>query len=124
MKYALIGRTLGHSYSVPIHAGFGNSDYILKNLEPEALEGFIKGKDFCGLNVTIPYKQAVMPFLDEIDDSALAIGSVNTVVNKNGRLYGYNTDIDGMRLLAKKAGISLSGKKVLVLGSGGTSLTA
>ena len=124
MKYALIGRTLGHSYSVPIHAGFGNSDYILKNLEPEALEGFIKGKDFCGLNVTIPYKQAVMPFLDEIDDSALAIGSVNTVVNKNGRLYGYNTDIDGMRLLAKKAGIALSGKKVLVLGSGGTSLTA
>ncbi|MBP3940859.1 MAG: AAA family ATPase [Christensenellaceae bacterium] len=124
MKYALIGRTLGHSYSVPIHAGFGNSDYILKNLEPEELEGFIKGKDFCGLNVTIPYKQAVMPFLDEIDDSALAIGSVNTVVNKNGRLYGYNTDIDGMRLLAKKAGISLSGKKVLILGSGGTSLTA
>lgn len=124
MKYALIGRTLGHSYSVPIHAGFGNSDYILKNLEPEALEGFIKGRDFCGLNVTIPYKQSVMPFLDEIDDSALAIGSVNTVVNKNGKLYGYNTDIDGMRLLAKKVGISLSGKKVLVLGSGGTSLTA
>lgn len=125
MKYALIGRTLSHSYSIQIHAGFGNPDYCLKNIEPEELETFIKNKAFCGLNVTIPYKLAVMPFLDRIDESAKAIGSVNTVVKEeDGTLIGYNTDIYGMKLLAKKAGVELKGKKVLILGSGGTSLTA
>ena len=81
-------------------------------------------RSFCGINVTIPYKQAVIPFLDEIDDTAREIGAVNTVVNRNGKLYGFNTDLDGLTRLIRRIGMDLSGKKVLIPGTGGTSRTA
>ena len=122
--YALIGRKLGHSFSQPIHNALGNSDYSLVELEPEEMRRFMLSRGFDGLNVTIPYKLDVIPFLDEISDGAREIGSVNTVVNRGGRLYGYNTDIDGFIYTVKSAGIEITGKKVLVLGSGGTSRTA
>lgn len=122
--YALIGRKLGHSFSKPIHNALGNADYSLLELEPEELHRFILSREFDGLNVTIPYKLDVIPYLDEISDGARDIGSVNTIVNRGGRLYGYNTDIVGFIYTVKSAGISIRGKKVLVLGSGGTSRTA
>ncbi|MBR1843001.1 MAG: shikimate kinase [Oscillospiraceae bacterium] len=122
--YALIGRKLGHSFSKPIHNALGNADYSLLELEPEELHRFMLSREFDGLNVTIPYKLDVIPYLDEISDGARDIGSVNTIVNRGGRLYGYNTDIDGFIYTVKSAGISIRGKKVLVLGSGGTSRTA
>ncbi|MBQ6756611.1 MAG: shikimate kinase [Oscillospiraceae bacterium] len=122
--YALIGRKLGHSFSKPIHNALGNADYSLLELEPEELHRFMLSREFDGLNVTIPYKLDVIPYLDEISDGAREIGSVNTIVNRGGRLYGYNTDIDGFIYTVKSAGIAIRGKKVLVLGSGGTSRTA
>ena len=122
--YGLLGRTLGHSWSVPIHEALGCKGYRLIELEPQALGGFLRRGDIGGLNVTIPYKRDVMPFCDVIDPAAEAIGSVNTLVRRDGALYGYNTDIDGFLYTLRRAGISLKGKKVLILGSGGASLTA
>ena len=123
--YGLLGRKLGHSWSVPIHAALGNGAYRLLELEPDELAPFLRRKDIGGLNVTIPYKRDVMPLCDEIDPAAEAIGSVNTIVRRaDGKLVGYNTDIDGFLYMARRAGISLSGKKVVILGSGGASLTA
>ena len=123
--YGLLGRKLGHSWSVPIHAALGNGAYRLLELEPEELAPFLRRNDIGGLNVTIPYKRDVMPLCDAIDPAAEAIGSVNTLVRRaDGRLVGYNTDIDGFRYMARRAGISLTGKKVVILGSGGASLTA
>ncbi len=122
--YALIGKKLGHSYSVPIHKALGNIDYSLREIRPEDLESFMREHSFNGINVTIPYKEAVLPYLDEISDRAKKIGSVNTVVNRNGKLYGDNTDYYGFCYMAKSAGISFKNKKVLIFGSGGTSLTA
>ena len=123
--YGLLGRKLGHSWSVPIHAALGNGAYRLLELEPDGLAPFLHRKDIGGLNVTIPYKRDVMPLCDEIDPAAEAIGSVNTIVRcADGKLVGYNTDIDGFLYMACRAGISLSGKKVVILGSGGASLTA
>ena len=84
----------------------------------------MRRRDFCGINVTIPYKQAVIPYLYYVDESAKAIGAVNTVVNRDGRLYGYNTDVYGMTALINRIGIEMQGKKVAVLGTGGTSKTA
>lgn len=122
--YYLIGKTLGHSYSAEIHRAFGKYPYELKALPPEALGEFLSGGDFDGMNVTIPYKSDVIPYLDEIDDAARKIGSVNTVVQRDGRLVGHNTDYAGFLSMAERAGISFAGKKVLILGTGGTSLTA
>ena len=123
--YGLLGRKLGHSWSVPIHAALGNGAYRLLELEPEDLAPFLRRDDIGGLNVTIPYKRDVMPLCDAIDPAAEAIGSVNTLVRRpDGALVGYNTDIDGFRYMARRAGISLAGKKVVILGSGGASLTA
>lgn len=123
--YGLLGRKLGHSWSVPIHAAFGCADYRLIELEPEALGGFLRREDIGGVNVTIPYKRDVMPFCDVIDAGAEAIGSVNTLVRReDGRLYGYNTDIHGFLYMARRAGIRFAGKKAVILGSGGASLTA
>ena len=122
--YGLLGRTLGHSWSVPIHQALGCQGYRLIELEPEALGGFLRREDIGGLNVTIPYKREVMRFCDEIDPAARSIGSVNTLVRRGGKLTGYNTDIDGFLYTLRRAGISLRGKKVLILGSGGASLTA
>ena len=121
MKYGLIGEHLGHSYSPFIHSLLGSSPYELKSLRPEELGQFIKAGDFAGLNVTIPYKKAVVPYLDHIAPEAKAIGAVNTVVRRGDGLWGYNTDYYGFLYAAARAGISLKGKKVLVLGSGGAS---
>lgn len=123
--FGLIGRRLGHSYSVPIHRALGNEHYALYELEPEALGTFLKRPDIGGLNVTIPYKRDVMAYCDVLDETAREIGSVNTIVRRaDGRLAGYNTDAYGLSYMAKRAGISLGGKKVVILGSGGASLTA
>ena len=121
--YRLIGRKLGHSYSAVIHPAFGKYDYELKSLEPEELGKYILEGDWQGLNVTIPYKRDVMPYLDVIHESAEAIGCVNTIVRRDGKLYGYNTDYMGFLALAKRAGVSFEGRKVLILGTGATSLT-
>ena len=123
--YGLIGRTLKHSYSVQIHRALGNNDYALYELEPESLGAFLSRKDIGGLNVTIPYKRDVMAFCDELEETARQIGSVNTIVrDANGRRIGYNTDAYGLAYMAKRAGISFTGKKVVILGSGGASLCA
>ncbi len=124
MLYGLIGEKLGHSYSKEIHAAIADYDYELRELAPDEVESFIKGKEFNAINVTIPYKEKVMPYLDFISDEAKSIGSVNTVVNNDGRLYGYNTDFAGMCAMIAHYGIDVSGKKVLILGTGGTSKTA
>lgn len=122
--YGLLGRTLGHSWSVPIHAALGCESYRLIELEPEELPAFLAREDIGGLNVTIPYKRDVMAFCDEIDPMAQQIGSVNTLVRRGGKLLGYNTDAAGFRWMAQRAGIDFRGAKVVVLGSGGASLTA
>ena len=122
--YGCIGEHLPHSFSREIHGEIGSYAYDLKELTPEELPGFMTARGFRGINVTIPYKQAVIPFLDEIDETARAIGAVNTVINRDGKLYGYNTDLYGLTRLIRRIGLDLSGKKVLVLGTGGTSRTA
>ena len=124
MIYGLIGEHLPHSFSREIHAEIGAYPYELRELTPAELPAFMQAKRFRGINVTIPYKQAVIPFLDEIDGTAEAIGAVNTVVNRDGRLCGFNTDIDGLIGLVRRVGVDLSGKKVLIPGTGGTSRTA
>ncbi len=124
MEYGLIGEHLGHSYSKEIHGMIADYEYELKEVAREELDGFMTARDFKAINVTIPYKQDVIPYLDEISPQAKEIGAVNTIVNKNGRLYGYNTDAAGMLALAGKAGIDMKGRKVLILGTGGTSKTA
>ena len=122
--YGLLGRTLGHSWSAPIHKALGCEGYRLFELEPGELEGFLRREDVGGLNVTIPYKRDVMKYCDALDPAAEAIGSVNTLVRREGKLYGYNTDIDGFLYMLRRAEISLRGKKAVILGSGGASLTA
>ena len=123
MRYGLIGKTLSHSYSKAIHGFLGNREYGLLELEPGAVGDFLRKADFLGINVTIPYKETVMPYCVP-DDAAKKIGCVNTIVNRNGNLYGYNTDYFGFLHMAKNANVIFRGKKVLILGSGGTSKTA
>ncbi len=124
MEFALLGEKLGHSFSPQIHRALAGCDYQLLPTPPEAVADLFRRRDFRGLNVTIPYKQTVMPLCDEIDPRAAAIGAVNTVVNRGGRLTGYNTDIDGLIYLARRTGVDMAGKKVVILGSGGTGRTA
>ena len=124
MEFALLGEKLGHSFSPQIHRALAGCDYQLLPTPPEAVADLFRRRDFRGLNVTIPYKQTVMPLCDEIDPRAAAIGAVNTVVNRDGRLTGYNTDIDGLIYLARRTGVDMAGKKVVILGSGGTGRTA
>lgn len=124
MEYGLLGKVLGHSFSPEIHALIGDYDYKLKELSEDKVEDFLREGNFKGINVTIPYKQTVIPFLDEISESAKAIGAVNTVVNRGGKLVGYNTDFDGLKALVLSLIPALENMKVLILGSGGTSLTA
>ena len=124
MEYGLIGEKLGHSFSREIHARLRGYDYELRELRPDEVEEFLAKREFRGINVTIPYKETVIPYLDEVDEAAREIGAVNTVVNRGGKLFGYNTDYTGMRELMLREGIDPAGKKVLVLGSGGTSKTA
>ena len=124
LTYGCIGEHLPHSFSREIHEQIGGYAYELKELAPEELPGFMTARAFRGINVTIPYKQAVIPFLDEIDETARTIGAVNTVVNRHGKLYGYNTDLDGLTRLIRRIGLDLKDRKVLIPGTGGTSLTA
>lgn len=124
MNYGCIGAKLGHSFSREIHERLADYTYELKELTPSELVSFMEKKEFSAINVTIPYKQDVIPYLYEISPQAKSIGAVNTIVNRGGKLYGYNTDFFGMRALIQRAGIEVRGKKVLILGSGGTSRTA
>ena len=122
--YGLLGRKLGHSWSAPIHAALGCADYRLIELEPEELGAFLAREDIGGLNVTIPYKKTVIPYLDELSPAAKKLGAVNTVVRReDGTLFGHNTDYFGFASLLKRSGLDVVGKKVLVLGSGGASNT-
>ncbi len=123
MKYGLIGERLGHSYSKEIHEALGY-EYELCEVSRERLDAFLSERAFTAINVTIPYKERVIPHLHYIDSHAKKIGAVNTVLNNDGRLYGYNTDFSGLSLLIERTGVSLSGKKVVILGTGGTSKTA
>lgn len=124
MEYGCIGKKLGHSFSAVIHAKLGDYDYRLCELTEIELTEFMTKKDFKGINVTIPYKEAVIPFLDHIDESAKKIGAVNTIVNRSGVLTGYNTDFYGMTELLKRGKVELADKNVFILGTGGTSKTA
>ena len=122
MKCGLLGRKLGHSYSPQIHGLLGDYSYDLFEKEPEELASFLKNGDFTGINVTIPYKKDVIPYLDALSPAAQKIGSVNTIVRRaDGSLFGHNSDYFGFVSLVKHSGIAVEGKKVLVLGSGGTS---
>ena len=124
MKYGLIGAKLSHSFSKEIHGQLFDYPYELLELSAEQLDVFLRERDFCAVNVTAPYKETVIPYLDIVDERAQAIGAVNTIVNRDGKLVGYNTDFDGLSALIRRNGIELKGKKTLILGSGGTSKTA
>ena len=124
--FGLLGRKLGHSFSPQIHRQIGEAagrtyDYVLFEKEPEELEAFIKGGEWEGLNVTVPYKEDVIPFLDELSGEAAAIGAVNTIVRKDGKLIGYNTDYYGFMHTLDINGVRVEGAKCLVLGAGGAS---
>lgn len=124
MEYGCIGKKLPHSFSKIIHEKIGDYSYELCELTEEELPSFMEERNFKAINVTIPYKEAVIPYLYELSETAKSIGAVNTVVNRGGKLYGYNTDFYGMTSLIKKNNIDFRGKKVAVLGTGGTSKTA
>ena len=124
MEYGCIGEKLKHSFSKEIHASLADYEYELKELNANEVEPFLKKREFKAINVTIPYKEKVIPFLDFVSEEAKQIGAVNTIVNKNGELYGFNTDFFGMQSLMEKAGITVNGKTVAILGSGGTAKTA
>lgn len=123
-QYGCIGKKLTHSFSKEIHAKLADYDYELIELTEEEIAPFFEKRAFAAINVTIPYKQTVIPYLDSISPVAQRIGAVNTIVNKDGKLYGYNTDYYGMKALVERVGIDLNGRKVLILGTGGTSKTA
>lgn len=124
MKYGCIGEHLGHSFSAEIHRLLSQNPYEIREVARDALNGFMNERDFCGINVTIPYKEDVIPHLCWMSEQAEQIGAVNTIVNRAGKLYGYNTDFFGMGALIRRVGGELCGKKVAVLGTGGTSRTA
>ena len=125
MQCGLLGRKLGHSYSPQIHGLLGSYNYKLFEKEPEEVGDFLKNGDFTGLNVTIPYKKDVIPYLSQLSPVAKRLGAVNTIVRRqDGSLIGHNTDYFGFRYLVERSGLTVSGKKVLVLGSGGASNTA
>ena len=125
MQCGLLGRKLGHSYSPQIHGLLGSDNHKLFEKEPEEVGDFLKNGDFTGLNVTIPYKKDVIPYLSQLSPVAKRLGAVNTIVRRqDGSLIGHNTDYFGFRYLVERSGLTVSGKKVLVLGSGGASNTA
>lgn len=125
MKCGLLGRKLCHSYSPQIHAYLGDYSYTLFEKEPDEIETFLKHGDFTGINVTIPYKKDVIPYLDELSPVAEKMGAVNTVIRRpDGSLFGHNTDCFGFASMVSHSGLQVSGKKALVLGSGGASNTA
>lgn len=124
MKYGLIGEHLGHSFSREVHGMLSGEPYELRELSPAELPGFLAAREFEGINVTIPYKEAVLPHLDYVSDEARAIGAVNTIVKRDGKLFGYNTDYFGLKALAESVGVSLARRSVLILGAGGAAKTA
>lgn len=124
MRYGLIGEKLGHSFSKEIHEMLGRYRYDLIELSPEELDTFLRTRPFAGINVTIPYKQTVLPYLDECSPRAQAIGAVNTIVSRDGKLCGDNTDFGGLEALIRRMGLDLEGRTVLIAGTGGTSRTA
>ena len=125
MKCGLLGRKLGHSYSPQIHSNLGDYPYVLFEKEPEEIEDFLKNGGFTGINVTIPYKKEVIPYLDELTPTARKMGAVNTIVRRaDGTLLGHNTDHFGFASMVRRSGLDVTGKKALVLGSGGASNTA
>ena len=125
MKCGLLGRKLGHSYSPQIHSHLGSYSYELFEKEPEELEDFLRNSDWTGINVTIPYKKDVIPYLDELSPVAERLGAVNTIVRRaDGTLFGHNTDYFGFRAMVAKSGIDPNRKKCLILGTGGASATA
>lgn len=124
MKCGLLGRVLCHSYSPQIHTILGDYSYELFEKEPEKIEDFLKYGDFTGINVTVPYKKDVIPYLDELTPIAQKLGAVNTIVRRDGKLIGHNTDYFGFKAMVKASGLKMSGRKALVLGSGGASNTA
>ncbi len=120
-RFGLLGRKLGHSWSPIIHSLLGCEDYALFEKEPDELESFLRSEDIAALNVTIPYKIDVMPFCDELTEAAKEVGSVNTIVRRDGKLIGHNTDTDGFIYTVTRSGICFEGKKVVVFGGGGAS---
>ena len=121
MRCGLLGKTLGHSYSPEIHALLGDYEYALFEKAETELPAFLEAGPWEGLNVTIPFKKAVLPFCDTLSDAARRTGSVNTLVRRGGQIFGDNTDVAGFRAMAEHSGLSFGGKKALVLGSGGAS---
>ena len=113
-KYGCIGKKLTHSFSKEIHAKLADYNYELIELSENEIKSFFIEKDFEAINVTIPYKETVIPYLDDVGDVAKRIGAVNTIVNRNGKLYGYNTDYYGMKALIERIGLNLENKKVLI----------
>lgn len=125
MHCGLLGKKLGHSYSPQIHSHLGNYYYDLFEKAPEELEEFLRNGNFSGLNVTIPYKKDVLPYCNELSERAKTIGAVNTIVRRpDATLIGHNTDYFGFQSMLNRSGLQVAGKKVLVLGSGGASVTA
>lgn len=123
-RCGLIGEKLGHSFSPAIHGKLADYEYKLYELSPEQVGPFLEKKEYDGLNVTIPYKKTVIPYCDELTEAAKSIGSVNTIVKRpDGTLLGHNTDYDGFMWLLKNAGADVKGKKAVVLGTGGASVT-
>ena len=123
-RCGLIGEKLGHSFSPAIHGKLADYEYKLYELSPEQVGPFLEKKEYDGLNVTIPYKKTVIPYCDELTEAAKSIGSVNTIVKRpDGTLLGHNTDYDGFMWLLKNAGAEVKGKKAVVLGTGGASVT-
>ena len=116
-KYGCVGKKLTHSFSKEIHGLLADYKYDLIELDEDEVAPFFKAKDFEAVNVTLPYKETVIPYLDEISDIARRIGAVNTVVNRGGRLFGYNTDYYGMKALIERVGLDLRHKKVLIFDS-------
>ena len=121
MRYGLSGEKLGHSFSKDIHERIADYTFDLIPLSKEEFKTFMEKKEFTALNVTIPYKKDVIPYLDEMDEHAKAIGAVNTIVNRDGKLKGYNTDFTGFLYMVKKHNVHMEGKKVLIIGNGGAS---
>ncbi len=119
MEYGLIGEKLGHSYSKIIHEKLADYEYEIKPLSREEFHPFMEAGDFKAINVTIPYKKDVIPYLDKLDDNAKKIGAVNTIVRKEGKLIGHNTDFSGFLYMVEHNGIKAADKKVIVLGNGG-----
>jgi len=124
MIYGCIAEKLGHSFSKDIHNRLFDYSYELREVAKDELDSFMKNKEFKAINVTIPYKESVIPYLDHISETAKQVGAVNTIVNNNGILTGYNTDFSGLCALLDHNGIVLKDKNVLILGSGGTSKTS